>query len=105
LHHHAWRFGMIFACLQQRITSRDGWTLVFLPARSPELQPAERLWPLVDAVVANRAFTTLEALEETLVARCRVLQAQEQALFRGATCYHWWPQVACEWGTLRQDSV
>jgi hypothetical protein len=71
-----------------------GMTLLFLPARSPELQPAERLWTLVDEAVANRTFTTLEALEEALVARCRVLQGEEQALIRGATCYHWWPQTA-----------
>ena len=31
----------------------DGITLVFLPPYSPELQPAERLWPLVDEPVVN----------------------------------------------------
>ena len=39
----------------------EGIDLVFLPAASPELQPAERLWPLVDEPVANRAFADLEA--------------------------------------------
>ena len=38
----------------------DGVTLVFLPPYSPELQPAERLWPLVDEPVANRHFATLD---------------------------------------------
>ena len=37
----------------------DGVTRVFLPPYSPELQPAERLWPLVDEPVANRHFATL----------------------------------------------
>ena len=32
----------------------DGITLVFLPPYSLKLQPAERLWPLVDEPVANR---------------------------------------------------
>lgn len=27
-----------------------------LPAYSPELQPVERVWPLVDEPLANRAF-------------------------------------------------
>ena len=34
----------------------EGISLVFLPPYSPELQPAERLWPLVDEAVANRYF-------------------------------------------------
>ena len=36
----------------------DGITLVFLPPSSPELQPAERLWPLGDEPIANRHFAT-----------------------------------------------
>ena len=31
----------------------DGITLAFLPPYSPELQPAERLWPLVDAALCS----------------------------------------------------
>ena len=31
----------------------DGIGLVFLPPYSPELQPAEHLWPLVDEPVAS----------------------------------------------------
>ena len=41
------------------------------PPASPELQPAERLWALVDEPVANRAFPDLDALEAVLVERCR----------------------------------
>ena len=37
------------------------------PPHSPELQPAERLWPLVDEPIANRAFADLDALETVLV--------------------------------------
>jgi transposase len=78
----------------KRVVVPPGMLLLFLPARSPELQPAERLWTLVDEAVANRIFATITALEEALVTRCRMLQAREQALIQGATCYHWWPQVA-----------
>ena len=50
----------------------EGTELEFLPARSPELQPAERLWPLVNECVANRLFEDLDELE-ALVERCLAL--------------------------------
>ncbi|WP_287245117.1 MULTISPECIES: transposase [unclassified Okeania] len=31
----------------------EGLDFIYLPAKSPELQPAERLWPLTNEVVAN----------------------------------------------------
>jgi len=68
----------------------EGVDLVFLPAYSPELQPAERLWPLVDESVANRAFADLDELEAVLVARCRALEATPQRL-KAHTHFHWWP--------------
>lgn len=70
-----------------------GIDLVPLPPASPELQPAERLWPLVNEAVANRAFADLDALEAVLVARCRTLRA-DRATIRDLTCYHWWPSDA-----------
>jgi transposase len=73
-----------------RLPLPDGIDLVFLPAYSPELQPAERLWPLVDEPVANRAFADLDALETVLVARCRTLEADPQRL-TAHTRFHWWP--------------
>src|SRR4051812_2502418 len=44
-----------------------------LPSCTPELQPAEPLWPLVREAVANRGFADLEAMEGPLVERCRWL--------------------------------
>src|SRR5512144_1168860 len=41
-----------------------------LPPCTPELQPAEPLWPLVREAVANRGFDDLAALEGVLVERC-----------------------------------
>jgi transposase len=38
----------------------EGIHLEFLPARSPELQPAERLWPLINEAVANRLLKDLD---------------------------------------------
>jgi hypothetical protein len=70
-----------------------GIDLVFLPAASPELQPAERLWPLMDEPIANRAFPDLDALETVLIDRCRTLEADPQRL-RAHTLFHWWPPEA-----------
>jgi len=68
----------------------EGLHLVFLPASSPELQPAERLWPLTNEPVANRSFTSLDEMEEVLVRRCRTLIDDPQTI-RDLTCYNWWP--------------
>ena len=69
----------------------DGIDLVFLPAASPERQPAERLWTLVDEPIANRTFADLDALEAVLVERCRSLEA-DPARLQAHTRFHWWPQ-------------
>ncbi len=66
----------------------DGITLVFLPPYSPALQPAERLWPLVDEPLANRHFATLDDRDAVVAERCRRLDA---ATIRPHTSCHWWP--------------
>jgi len=68
----------------------DGLHLVPLPPASPELQPAERLWPVVNEPVANRTFADLDALEAVLVTRCRTLRAGGPAI-QNLTPYWWWP--------------
>jgi transposase len=67
----------------------EGIGLVFLPPCSPELQPAERLWPLVDGPIANRHFATLADLEAVIAERCRRLEA---AAIGPHTDFHWWPK-------------
>jgi hypothetical protein len=63
-------------------------TIVSLPAYTPELNPAERLWPLVKEGIANRPHDSIGALEEAVCTRCqRITAAQITAL----TNYHWWP--------------
>ena len=51
-------------CDDERWPARD--QRVTLPPYSPELQPAERLWALTDATIANTWFETLGALIEVL---------------------------------------
>lgn len=66
----------------------DGITLVFLPPYSPELQPAERLWPLLDEAVANKHFATLADLDAAVAERCTRL---DPTMIRPHTSFHWWP--------------
>lgn len=70
-----------------------GIELVPLPAYSPELQPAERLWPLTNEPLANRSFATRADLDVVLGARCVAL-SQRPDLIRSYTRYHWWPPDA-----------
>jgi transposase len=69
----------------------DHLCLHFLPSSSPELQPAEHLWPLTNTALTNRHFASIEELEEAQAQRCVALQAQP-ALIRSTTFFHWWPQ-------------
>lgn len=71
----------------------EGMHLEFLPARSSELQPAERLWPLVNERVAKRPFEGLDELEEALAERCLAL-SEWPGLIRGCTRDRWWPDAA-----------
>lgn len=72
-----------------KVVLPEGLHLEFLPSYSPELQPAERLWPLLDEPIANRTFEKIEQLEQVLCERCCVLLKQPEFL-RGLTNFHWW---------------
>ena len=74
-----------------RLELPEGVHLAFLPAYSPELQPAERLWGLVDEPVANRTFAHLGELQDALAARCLTLERQRPAV-KSRCRYHWWPR-------------
>jgi transposase len=65
--------------------------LLFLPAYSPELQPAEHLWALTNTALANRHFTSIDDLEDAQAERCVALQARPD-LIRSTTLFHWWPR-------------
>ncbi len=74
----------------QALTIPDGIHLVFLPPYSPELQPAEHLWPLTNEALANRWFETLDELQEVQALRCVTVQ-DDPAQTRARTLFHWWP--------------
>jgi len=73
----------------------EGIHLELLPKGSPELMPAERLWPLTNEALANGLFEEIEEIEQTLMDRCVELLDQSQSeLIKDLTNYHWWPQAA-----------
>ena len=71
----------------------EGIHLEFVPSGSPELMPAERLWPLSNEAIANRLFEEICEVEEALLERCLQLLDQTETI-KNLTNYHWWPQTA-----------
>ena len=75
--------------VSKKLTVPQGLHLLFLPAYSPQLQPVERLWPLLHEAIANRAFDHLHELRAALTERCNYLAAHN-GLVKAVTGYHWW---------------
>jgi transposase len=74
----------------EQVVVPAGIDLIFLPPYSPELQPAERLWPLTNEGIVNRDFANLEELEKVQAEWClKVSERREEV--RALTCYKWWP--------------
>jgi DDE superfamily endonuclease len=71
----------------------EGIELHVLPAHSPEIQPAECLWPLTREAVANQHFETLHDLDAVVARRCLTL-ADDPDLVRAETLFYWWPAFA-----------
>ena len=59
-----------------------------LPPCTPELQPAEPLWPPVREAVANQGFDDLAALERPPAERCCWLMGRPDVV-RGAVGFGW----------------
>ena len=69
----------------------DGVRLIYLPPYTPELQPAETLWALVDEPTVNKHIATIEDLEEKISNQCMVL-AERRDRIQTRTGFHWWPK-------------
>lgn len=65
---------------------------VFLPSHSPELQPAEPLWLLINEAIANHTLLNLDELENMLIYRCHKIR-QQHRLVQELTCFHWWAKT------------
>ena len=71
----------------------DGVRLVFLPPYTPELQPAETLWALVDEPIVNKHVGTIDELDAIIGERCATL-ANEREIIKSRARFHWWPKIA-----------
>jgi transposase len=69
----------------------DGIRLVYQPAYTPELQPAEHLWSLVDEPLANKHFDTIDDLDAVVAMRCCDLHRDRNLIAQHAN-FHWWPK-------------
>ena len=78
--------------------------LEFLPSCSPELMPAERLWPLSNEAIANRLFEEISEVEEALLERCHQLLDQAKTI-RDLTTTPGGPRRHDARGTLHPNSV
>jgi transposase len=76
----------------ERVIVPEGLHLEFLPAYSPELQPAEHLWEVSDEVLVNQHFQDLDELLNVQAKQCRALQ-QRAEMISSRTNFHWWPKV------------
>ena len=71
----------------------EGIELFFLPAATPELQPAERLWTLFDEPLIGLAASEIEQIETALIARSQWL-FENPNVVSGRALFHWWPEHA-----------
>ncbi len=70
----------------------EGLRLVYLPPYTPELQPAETLWTLVDEPIANQHIADLAELEHIIAKRCVDLAGDPERI-KSQTKFHWWPET------------
>ena len=70
----------------------DGLRLADLPRYSPQLQPPECLWSVLDEPIASKYFETIEPLDAVVAERCRTLETSPD-LFKGRTNFHRWPKT------------
>ena len=69
----------------------EGIELFFLPPRTPELQPVERLWTLTDEPLVGLATDDLSLVERLLSQRICSL-ASRPHLLHAHSYFHWWPE-------------
>jgi transposase len=81
--------------LSKQVKIPFGIDLYCLPSHSPELQPAERLWPLTNEPIANRYFSSLDELEAVLFERCKKFLNLKH-LICGLTHFYGWPELKAQ---------
>ena len=72
-----------------QVTWPTGLEPLGLPAYSPELNPAERLFEALREALANHVFDSLDMLEQALTEALRPYWEHPSTLVR-LTAYPWW---------------
>jgi hypothetical protein len=80
------------AHISGKVTWPEGMRALPLPARSPELDPAERWFGELRGPLANTAFVSLDALADALTATLRPYW-EDPLLLARLTGYGWWTAV------------
>lgn len=70
----------------------DRMAPLFLPPRSPELNPAERWFEELRRRLSNRVFESIEAIQEALEKALRPYW-EDKALLQRLTGYGWWMEA------------
>ncbi|PTA66369.1 hypothetical protein C8263_18185 [Deinococcus arcticus] len=76
----------------KRVICPEGIELMFSLPYTPELMPAEHLWPPIKAGLVNRAWNSRAELLAAVDERCAWLMTQE-ALVSHTTFFHWLPNA------------
>ena len=69
-----------------------GVRLVFRPPYTPQLQPAETLWELVDEPIVNKYILDLETLDAIISRRC--VSLEDRPTLKSRTGFTRWPKIA-----------
>jgi DDE superfamily endonuclease len=72
----------------RRLAVPPNVVLHFLPSCTPELQPAEPLWPLLREAVANRSIGRIDRLRALVRARLKYL-AENPAVVQAVVGFRW----------------
>lgn len=79
------------ATQSQALAEQLGITLLFLPAKSPELNPMDQLWrPLKQNVAANRQYTTVDTEAAAAEAWIQALSPTETLRKAGVLAEGFW---------------
>jgi len=71
----------------------EGIHLVFQPPYSPQLQPAERLWPLIHEAIANRVHDDIDHLWDDIAKRTAWIEERPQ-IVQPLTNFYWWEEAS-----------
>lgn len=77
----------------KRLKVPDGIHIIFQPPYSPQLQPTERIWPLINQHVANKAHDDIDHLWNDVGERCAWLEAHPE-LIKPRTSFYWWEEAS-----------